>query len=87
MKALRLLIVAVLGFAAFAVFAAWAFYEGARVGGGWEALLPVLPYVIGGLMAVGALTGVLMWLAFFSSRRGYDEPYDVDAPLPPRRRR
>lgn len=41
---------------------------------------PVLPWMIGGVLATAALTGVLMWLAFFSSRRGYDEPYDVDKP-------
>ena len=66
--------------AALAALAGWTFYAGARIGGGWGALSPVLLSVIGGLVMVGALTGGLMWLAFFSSRRGYDEPYDVNRP-------
>ena len=70
--------------AALAALAGWTFYAGARIGGGWGALSPVLLYVIGGLVMVGALTGGLMWLAFFSSRHGYDEPYDVNRP--PRRK-
>ena len=70
--------------AALAGLAGWTFYAGSRIGGGWGALSPVLLYVIGGLVVVGALTGGLMWLAFYSSRRGYDEPYDVNRP--PRRK-
>ncbi|WP_312160865.1 hypothetical protein [Phenylobacterium sp.] len=58
----------------------WTYYAGARVGDGWEGVGHVLPFVIVGLVAVGGLTGGLMWLAFYSARRGYDEPYDVNKP-------
>jgi len=71
-----------LGLAVFAVFAGWAFFEGSRLGGGWRSLGPIWPYVAGGVLVVGALAGVLMWLAFYSANHGYDEPYDPDAPQP-----
>ncbi|MDO9433271.1 MAG: hypothetical protein Q7T84_18410 [Phenylobacterium sp.] len=68
------------GVAALAGLAGWTFYTGSKIGGGWGSLGPVLLFVIGGLVVVGALTGGLMWLAFYSSRQGYDEPYDVNHP-------
>lgn len=49
-------------------------------GDAFENLGPVLPWMVGGAIGVAALTAGLMWLAFFSSRRGYDEPYDVNKP-------
>ena len=84
MRAIRtaLLILLVFGLAALA--AAWAYFEGGRFGGGWGGLAPIWPYVVGGVAAVGLLAGGLMALAFFSARRGYDEPYDVDDPPGPR---
>lgn len=68
------------GMAAFGVFAVQA---GDAFGGGWGDLRPIMPFVIGGLVVVGGLTGVLMWLAFYSSRKGYDEPFDLDEPHEP----
>jgi hypothetical protein len=59
-------------------FGGWIFYAGSQIAGDWSGLRPILLYVIGGLFVVGLLTGVLMWLAFYSSRKGYDEPYDVN---------
>lgn len=70
----------VIGLAGMAAFGAWAFQQGASFGGGWGDLAPIMPFVIGGLVVVGGLTGVLMWLAFYSSRKGYDEPFDLDEP-------
>ena len=67
------LILTTLGFAAFAVFAVWAFREAGAMGEGWSGMAHIWPYVLGGLIAVAALTGGLMWLAFFSARRGYDD--------------
>jgi hypothetical protein len=67
-----------IGFAAFAVFAGWAFFEGSRIGGGWRTLGPIWPYVAGGVLVVGALTGVLMRLAFYSANHGYDDRIDSD---------
>jgi cation transporter-like permease len=60
--------------------AGWTFYAGSRIGDGWTGVSHVLTFVIIGLTAVGALTGGLMWLAFYSARHGYDEPYDVNKP-------
>ncbi len=71
-------VAAFIGLALFGVFIGWAFYASESMGGGWESLRPVLPFVIVGLVAVGGLTGGLMWLAFYSSRHGYAEPFDFD---------
>jgi hypothetical protein len=68
------------GLALFAAFAAWAFLASSRLDGGWRSLLPVWPYVIGGLLAVAALTGGLMWLAFYSANHGYDDRIDSGDP-------
>jgi len=73
-----LLIVTAVGLALFAAFVVWALYASESLGGGWESLRPILPMVILGLVVVGGLTGVLMWLAFYSSRHGYDEPYTFE---------
>jgi len=67
-----------IGLALFAAFAVWAFHEGESLGGGWGSLRSVWPYVIGGVLAVAALAGGLMWLAFFSADRGYDDRMDTD---------
>ena len=66
------------GLAAFALFMGWAFFQAARLGGGWASLGPIWPYVAGGVLVVGALAGFLMWLAFYSARHGYDDPLDRD---------
>lgn len=66
------------GLAAFAVFAGWAFFEGSQFGGGWRSLGPIWPFVVGACVVTAALTGVLMWLAFYSANHGYDEPFDPD---------
>lgn len=70
------LILTSIGLTIFAAFAAWAFQAGAGIGEGWEGLRPVWPFVIGGVLAVAGLTGALMWLAFFSANRGYDDRMD-----------
>jgi hypothetical protein len=72
-KHAALLIVTFLGLAGFAAFVVWAFLATSHTGGGWGSLLKIWPYVLGGVIATGGLTGVLMWLAFYSSRRGYDD--------------
>jgi cation transporter-like permease len=60
-----------LGLLVMAGFFAWAFYvtRGDWTGGSRAILIAMAAGAIG----VGALTGVLMWLAFYSSREGYDE--------------
>ena len=76
-KSAAVLGVAFMALAAFALFLGWAFFRISVVGGGWRSLGPIWPYVIGGMVAVGALTGFFMWLAFYSARHGYD---DLDRP-------
>lgn len=66
------------GLAGFALFAGWAFFAGSHIGGGWRTLGPVWPYVAGGAAVVAALTGFLMWLAFYSANHGYDDRIDPE---------
>jgi hypothetical protein len=77
-KQAAILALAFLALAAFALFAGWAFYAGSHLGGGWRSLGPIWPYVVGGCVMVAALTGFLMWLAFYSADHGYDEPADPE---------
>jgi hypothetical protein len=70
--------------AALAAAACWLVEESALFSEDSVASLrPIWPFVVGGLLAVGALTAVLMSLAFYSSRRGYDEPADPAKPREP----
>ena len=72
------IIVSFVAMAIFAGFAAWAFYEAEKLSGGWESLLPIWPYVVGGALFVALLTGGLMWLAFYSANHGYDDRIEDD---------
>ncbi|MFL5296193.1 MAG: hypothetical protein ACJ798_07400 [Phenylobacterium sp.] len=67
-----------LALAGFAVFAGWAFFATSRMGSGWDDLGPIWPYVAGGVVVTAALTGFLMWLAFYSANHGYDDRIDED---------
>ena len=80
MKRILPVIAALVILALLAALIGWGYYVSSWLGGGWEWLTAILPYVIVGLIAVGGLTGVLMWLAFYSARHGYDDPYDVNKP-------
>jgi hypothetical protein len=73
-----LLIVTLLGLSGFAAFVVWAFLATSHTGGGWGSLLRIWPYVLGGVIATGALTGLLMWLAFYSANHGYDDGINSD---------
>ena len=72
------LLLTFLGLAAFAAFAVYAYFVGAKLEGGWASLVPIWPFVLGGLIMVAALTGGLMWLAFYSANHGYDDRIDSD---------
>ena len=54
-------------------FFGWSFYSmrGSSLTGGSHAIAVM---IVVGAVGTGALAGVLMWLAFYSSRKGYDEP-------------
>jgi hypothetical protein len=52
-----------------------------RAAGSWTGGSPhILAAMAIALVGTCALAGGLMWLAFFSSRRGYDEPPKWDDP-------
>jgi hypothetical protein len=57
-------------------FLGWAVWASSKQGSGWRGLIPIWPYVLGGVLVVGALTGGLMFLAFYSADHGYDEPLE-----------
>ena len=62
----------VFGFFGWAVFATRGF--GSLTGGS-----RALAWLIGvGVVGTGALAGVLMWLAFYSDRKGFDDPPTYD---------
>jgi hypothetical protein len=70
----------VLFYGAFAGFAAWAFYKGASIGRGWESLSQAWPYLLAEALTVAAVTAVLVWVAFYSERHGYDMRAGRDEP-------
>jgi cation transporter-like permease len=78
MKRLVVILTAV-GLLAVFVFFGWVFYAtgGFAWTGGSKAIVVAL---VAGAIGVGALTGVLMWLAFYSDRKGYDDPPTFDEP-------
>ena len=79
-KHVAVLGVAFLGLAAFAVAAGWLFFSASEpTAGGWS-LGPIWPYVVGGLLVVGALAGFLMWLAFYSANHSHEDRIDQDRP-------
>jgi cation transporter-like permease len=65
-------------YVALAGFTAWAFYSGSKTGRGWASVIHAWPYLLAGVLTVAAVTGLFVWLAFFSERRGYDERAGLD---------
>jgi cation transporter-like permease len=53
-------------------FMGWAFYTTRSIGFG-PGTGAIVVMIVAGVLGTGLLTGVLMWLAFYSSRKGYDE--------------
>ena len=58
-----------LGLAAFAALLGWVLVAAEA----FEGLGPIWGWVAAGAAVTGLLTAGLMWLAFFSARRGYDD--------------
>ncbi|MFI4966978.1 MAG: hypothetical protein ACHP9T_16630 [Caulobacterales bacterium] len=71
---------AFLGLAAFAGVAGWAAYALSQMSGGWRSLGPIWPYVALAAVLIGTTAGVLVWLAVYSARHGYDDRIDLDGP-------
>lgn len=67
-------ILTIAGTALMASFFGWAFYAAGQMPGSWFGEGATRIVIIAGIIVTGLLTGVLMWLAFYSSRKGFDEP-------------
>jgi hypothetical protein len=65
-------------YAALAIYASWAFYTGSKIGSGWTSLVHAWPYLLAGALTVAGVTGLFIWLAFYSERHGYDEHVGQD---------
>ena len=74
-KAITIILV-VLAIAALSALFGWALYA-TRDFGSWTGGTGAIALaIVGGVVATGGLTGGLMWLAFYSSRKGYDDIAD-----------
>jgi hypothetical protein len=78
MRKHRSLVLLVVCYAALAAYAGWVFYKGSGPDGGWSGLHHAWPYLLAGVLTVGGVIGLFVWLAFFSERRGYDERARTD---------
>lgn len=63
------------GLLAVVVFGVWAVIATQSMGSWTGGSLVILWSIIAAAVFTGGLTGALMWLAFYSSRKGYDEPF------------
>jgi hypothetical protein len=43
----------------------------------------ILVVIAAGVLGTGALAGLLMWLAFYSDRKGFDDPPNIEEHQPP----
>jgi hypothetical protein len=61
-------------------FMGWAFYTTGSMRLSGASSTTSLVMIVAGVVGTGALAGGLMWLAFYSSRKGYDETprFDTD---------
>ena len=71
------IVVTVLILAGLAGLVGWMFAASEHLSGSWEASLkPIWIVALVGTLATGALAGGFAWLAFYSSRHGFDERID-----------
>ena len=63
------------GLLAVVVFGVWVVIATQSMGSWTGGSTAILWSIIAAAVFTGGLTGVLMWLAFYSSRKGYDEPF------------
>ena len=62
------------GLALVAAFMAWVVSRSGALGGSWTGGSPhILAAMVIGVVGAGGLAAALIWLAFFSARRGYDD--------------
>src|SRR5947209_961358 len=84
----KLLVVA--GFVIIAGLLGWLFHSLSHSGSWTGGSAVIAGMIVAGVVGVGALTGGLMWLAFYSARRGYDESprwetHEAESASPPGR--
>jgi hypothetical protein len=66
------------GLAGFSLLAGWAFFSGSNLSDSWRTLAAVWPYLLVAAVITAAFAGLFMWLAFYSTRNGYDDRIDPD---------
>lgn len=69
-------IVVLLGVAA---YGAWAAGAASQLGDGWAGLDMAWPYLLAGVLTVGAAIAVFLSVAFYSESHGFDEPAKAPA--------
>jgi hypothetical protein len=67
------LLLTILGVGALIAFFGWALYAMRDFGSWTGGSTAIAIAIVIGAVGTGALTGVLMWLAFYSARKGYDD--------------
>jgi cation transporter-like permease len=72
-------VILVIGVIAILGVMGWAIWASREMGSWTGGSTAILIMMVGGAVFTGGLTGVLMWLAFYSERKGYDEPFRFDA--------
>jgi len=75
---LAVLILIVLG--GVAGYVAWTIGAASKLGEGWAGLRSAWPYLLAGVLTVGAAIAGFLRLAFFSQDHGYDDRPDADRP-------
>jgi hypothetical protein len=69
---------ALLAVAAVCAYAAWAIAAASKIGAGWAGLASAWPFIVGGVLTVGAAIAGFLRLAFFSDSHGYDDRADSE---------
>lgn len=73
----------VTGLALLLGFMGWSLWSTRGIGFGGAGSTAIMVIIAGGVLCTGLLTGVFMWLAFYSSRKGFDENPKFDNPPAP----
>jgi hypothetical protein len=70
--------VAVIALAIVAAYVVWAVSAASKLGAGWAGLGSAWPYLLAGVLTVGAAIAGFLRLAFWSQSRGFDDRADTD---------
>jgi hypothetical protein len=64
-------------------FLVWALFATGTIGALSGSSRGIAVVIAAGVIGTGALAGILMWLAFYSDRKGYDDPPVIEEHQPP----